>query len=200
MMKRGIGVWKRGDSASALCWLRTQCYSGCRTGNVSIVYALLQVHSNKTVVESDAISSAENWRTDELSRDGSVRDLRERYPEDLGGMKEIFFPPGMIERVIDDCDPRRRRLIMLASVVGGPTSVPFGASRQSEMISNRVGSTPTNTTFRVHGLCAAWGEELVGVMEGWGARIGQALKCSLTSYAPGYGWIGVWPSGLEAGA
>ena len=22
-------------------------------------------------------------------------------------MKEVFFPPGMIERVMDDCDPRK---------------------------------------------------------------------------------------------
>jgi hypothetical protein len=107
MDKCGHSVGIRGDSVSALSWLDKQHYKGSLTGNSSIVYTLLQVQSKIAVASSEPISFEANWKIDKLSRGTSVSEMARLYPIELGSLTEFEFPTGMIDRVLDDCDPRR---------------------------------------------------------------------------------------------
>jgi hypothetical protein len=101
----GSAVRLRGDSMSALCWGAKMNYKGARTANAALVFTLLLVQAEVTVVDFEYLTSNENFKTDDLSRQSSVEEVVQRCPE-LKGVQEVRFPPLVLERTLRDCDPR----------------------------------------------------------------------------------------------
>jgi hypothetical protein len=59
----GSAVRLRGDSMSALCWGAKMNYKGARTANAALVFTLLLVQAEVTVVDFEYLTSKENFKT-----------------------------------------------------------------------------------------------------------------------------------------
>jgi hypothetical protein len=68
----GSAVKLRGDSMSALCWGTKMNYKGARTTNAALVFTLLLVQAEVTIVDIEYLTSKQNFKTDDLSRQSSV--------------------------------------------------------------------------------------------------------------------------------
>jgi hypothetical protein len=100
----GSVVKLRGDSRSALCWGATMKFKGARAGNEAPVFTLRLMHAEVTIVYFALLNSEQNVKTDELSRQGSVQEVVQRFSE-LKGMRKVLFPAALLERTLRDCDP-----------------------------------------------------------------------------------------------
>jgi hypothetical protein len=100
---RGSLIRLRGDSKSALCWASSLRFKGCRTMNAAIVFTLFLIQGKFTIVNYVQLTSAQNVRTDELSRGTSIEELRERFV-DLRHVNRIKFP-FEISEVLELCNP-----------------------------------------------------------------------------------------------
>ena len=68
----------RGDSITALTWAESGKFKGELAGNASVIFILQGIYENVTVSSVMHLSAADNWRTDYLSRGGTIAGLKER--------------------------------------------------------------------------------------------------------------------------
>lgn len=96
-------VWLRGDSETALHWARREQFRGQLIGNAAVVSILQEVYTKTEVAGVTHLAGTDNWRTDQLSRGGSLQGLYEH-----GGIP--FIPHEVLlegDAVIQLCDPKR---------------------------------------------------------------------------------------------
>ena len=99
----GCAVTMRGDSMSALCWATSLRFKGNRTSNAALVFTLLLVQTEITVVGYEFLTSQQNVRTDRLSR-GDTVEAASRDFVDLRNVPTLVFPAA-IEQALLDCHP-----------------------------------------------------------------------------------------------
>jgi hypothetical protein len=70
-----------------------------------LVFPLLLKQAEVTIADYELLTSKENSRTDRLSRQQSVSQVRVAY-EDLEDVRELVFPEEVLAQTLWDCDPR----------------------------------------------------------------------------------------------
>ena len=68
----------RGDSITALKWAESGKFKGDLVGNASIIFILQGIYENISVNCVTHLTASDNWRTDYLSRGGTLDSLKER--------------------------------------------------------------------------------------------------------------------------
>lgn len=96
-------VCLRGDSITALTWASSGKFKGDLVSNAAAVFVLQNMQRKITVSEIIHLAAADNWRTDFLSRGGTMEELLKNN-KDLGNPKIMDFSNDMI---IQLCCPER---------------------------------------------------------------------------------------------
>lgn len=95
----------RGDSITALTWASTEKFKGDLVSNAASVFILQGILSGVSVRKVTHLSAEENWRTDFLSRGGTIEQLLIKdpalaKPKQLDVIKQID--------IFALCKPRRK--------------------------------------------------------------------------------------------
>ena len=94
----------RGDSITALSWASKTVFHSDLLGNASLVFVMQSLYTKVNVAVVTHLTAADNWKTDYLSRGGTLK---------LSGLKENRFV-GLKEvnlqnsDMIETCNPRRK--------------------------------------------------------------------------------------------
>lgn len=91
----------RGDSITALTWAETGKFKGELVGNAAVIFILQGLYRNITINKVIHLAAAENWRTDFLSRGGTIEKLLERDPH--LGLPKVIDLNG--DEIIQLCNP-----------------------------------------------------------------------------------------------
>jgi hypothetical protein len=95
-------VTLRGDSITALTWASEWRFYGDRVTNAAVVYVLQAMAMGAHVDGYSHLSSAENWRCDELSRGGTWSALQQKDPRWVGVDETALDVADLVAL----CDPR----------------------------------------------------------------------------------------------
>ena len=74
----------RGDSITALSWAAKTLFHSDLIGNASLVYVMQSIYSKVNVADVTHLTAADNWRTDYLSRGGTMELLGLRDAKFVG--------------------------------------------------------------------------------------------------------------------
>ena len=91
----------RGDSITALKWAESGKFKGDLVGNASVIFILQSIYENISVSKVTHLSAEDNWRSDYLSRGGTIVGLKE-LDKSLGTLVTINLDN---DEVISLCDP-----------------------------------------------------------------------------------------------
>ena len=94
----------RGDSITALSWASTEKFKGILVSNAAAVFILQGIISGVSVGGITHLSAEDNWRTDFLSRGGTIEDLLLKDPK-LDKPKKINIHKQI--EILALCNPRR---------------------------------------------------------------------------------------------
>jgi hypothetical protein len=86
-------------------WGSSMKYKSVRTANAALVFTLLLKQAEVTIANYELRTSEKNSRTDRLSRQQSVPQVRKAY-EDLEDVRELVFPEEVLAQILRDCNPR----------------------------------------------------------------------------------------------
>ena len=91
----------RGDSITALKWAESGKFKGELVGNAAVIFILQSIYENISVSKVTHLSAEDNWRSDCLSRGGTILGLKE-LDKSLGTPVTINLDN---DEVISLCDP-----------------------------------------------------------------------------------------------
>lgn len=91
----------RGDSVTALTWADTGKFKGELVGNAAVIFILQGLYRDIAIDKIIHLSAADNWRTDFLSRGGTIEELIEKDPS-LGTPKVVELNG---DKIIKLCNP-----------------------------------------------------------------------------------------------
>ena len=94
----------RGDSMTALTWAATEKFKGNLVSNAASVFILQGIITGVSVGRVTHLSAENNWRTDFLSRGGSIEDLLLKDPA-LEKPKKLII--NKQKEILALCNPRR---------------------------------------------------------------------------------------------
>jgi hypothetical protein len=97
-------VHLRGDSITALTWASTEKFKGNLVSNAASVFILQGILTGVSVGGVTHLSAEDNWRTDFLSRGGTMSELLIKDPT-LMKPKELAIKKQ--KKILALCDPNR---------------------------------------------------------------------------------------------
>ena len=94
----------RGDSITALSWASKTLFHSDLIGNASLVFVMQSLHTKIHVAAVTHLTAADNWRTDYLSRGGTLELLGLRDDRFIG-LKEVNLEN---VEMVEMCNPSKR--------------------------------------------------------------------------------------------
>ena len=94
----------RGDSTTALSWASKTLFHSDLIGNASLVFMMQSLYTKVHVAVVTHLTAADNWKTDYLSRGGTLKLLGLKENRFVG-LKEVNLQNS---EIIEMCNPRRK--------------------------------------------------------------------------------------------